>query len=175
MEWQALSSALLIASQSTHGNMARRHQHWFDDNATDIRYLIHDENAAHDAFLRNLTSRTLRERLSSKSATVQRMLRWMENNWWARKAAQIQSYAKINDTKSSYEALKRVYWPRRFSLHPFRSTDGVVIKNKELIIEGWIEYLQNLLNKVHTTDPGFLDDLPKLPVITKFDDPPSFD
>ena len=46
---------------------------------------------------------------------------------------------------------------------------------KELILERWAEYLQNLLNKVHTTDPVFLDDLPTLPIIPKLDDPPSFD
>ena len=105
MEWQALSSALIIALQSTLGNMERRHQDWFDDNATEIRSLIHDKNAAHDALLRNPTSRTLRERFSSKRATVQRKLRWMENNWWAGKVAQIQSHANINDRKSFYEAL----------------------------------------------------------------------
>ena len=75
MEWQALSSALLIASQSTLGNMERRHQDWFDDNSTDIRSLIHDKNAAHDALMRSPTSRTLRERSTSKRATVQRKLR----------------------------------------------------------------------------------------------------
>ena len=105
MEWQALFSALLTASQSTLGNMERQHQDWFDDNAADIRSLIHDKNAAHDALLRSPTSRTLRERFSSKRATVLRKLRWMENNWWAEKAAQIQSYVNIDDTKSFYEAL----------------------------------------------------------------------
>ena len=144
MEWQALSSSLLIASQSTLGSMESRHQDWFDDNATDIRSLIHDKNTAHDALLRNPNSRTLRERFSSKRATAQRKLRWMENNWWAGKAAQIQSYANINDTKSFYEALKGVYGPRRFSWHPILTTDGVLIMNKELII-------------------------------SKLDDPPSFD
>ena len=175
MEWQALSSALQTASQSTLGNMERRHQDWFDDNATDIRSLIHNKNAAHDALLRNPNSRTLRENFSSKRATVQRKLRWMENNWWAEKAAQIQSYANINDTKSFYEALKGVYGPRHFSLHHVRSTDGDLIKNKELILKRWAEYLKKQLNKVHTTDPGFLDDLRTLPIIPKLDDPPSFD
>ena len=89
--------------------------------------------------------------------------------------AQIQSYANINDTKSFYEAQKGVYEPSRFSLHPVSSTDGVLIENKELILERLSEYLQNLLNKVYTTDPGFLDDLPTLPIIPIFDDPPSFD
>ena len=71
----------------------------------------------------------------------------MENNWWSRKAAQIQSYTNINDTNSFYGALKGVYGPSRFSLHPARSTDGVLIKNKELILERLAENLQNLLSK----------------------------
>ena len=135
MEWQAPSSALLTASQSTLGNMEIRYQDWFDDNATDIRSLIHDKNAAHDALLRNPTSRTLRERFSSKRATVKRKLRWMESNWWAEKAAQIQNYANINDTTSSYEALKGVYGTSHVSLHPVRSTDGDLIMNKDVILE----------------------------------------
>ena len=86
----------------------------------------------------------------------------MENNWWAGKAAQIQSYANINDTKNFYEALKSVYGPSRF-LHPVRSTDAVLIKNMELILDRWAEYLPNyMLSKVHSTDQGFLDDLPTL-------------
>ena len=174
MEWQAPSSALPIASRSTLGNMVRRHHDWFDDNSTDIRSLIHDKNVAHDDLLRSSTSRTLHERFSSIHATVQRKLRLMENNWLARNAAQMQSYANINDTKSFIEALKGVYRPSRFSLHPVRSTNGVLIMNKELILERWAEYLQNLLNKFHTTDPGFLDDLPTLPIIPRLDDPPSF-
>ena len=60
-------------------------------------------------------------------------------------------------------------------MNPVRSTDGVLIKNKELILERWADYLQNLLNRVHTTDSGFRDDLPTLPIIPKLDDPPSFD
>ena len=109
--------------------MERRHD-WFDDNANDIRSLVHNKNAAHDVLLRNPTSRTLRERFSSIRATVKRKLRWMENNWLARKTAQIQSYASINGTKNFYEALIGVYGPGCFSLHPVRSTDGVLVKNK---------------------------------------------
>ena len=55
------------------------------------------------------------------------------------KAAQIQSYANINGTKSFYEALIGVHGPRHFSVHPVRSTDGVLIKNKELILKRWAE------------------------------------
>ena len=45
----------------------------------------------------------------------------------------------------------------------------------ELILVKWAEYRQNLLNKVHNTDPGFQDDLTKQTIILKLDDPPSFE
>ena len=134
MEWQNLSSALLIASQSTLGNMERRHQDWFYDNAAGICFLIRDKNAAHDDLMRNPTSHTLHERFPSIRAPAQRKLRWMEDNWWARKAAQIKSYANINDTKNFHGALNGVYWPSRFSFLPVKSTDGVLIRNHELIL-----------------------------------------
>ena len=105
-------------------------------------------------------------------ATVQRNLGRMESNRWAWKAAQIQSYSNINDTKSFHEAQKGVYGPRRFSLNPVRSTDGVLIKNKELIL---VRLAECLLNKVQTSDQGFLDDLPTLPIIPKHGDPTYFD
>ena len=106
---------------------------------------------------------------------MQHKQRWKENNWLVRKAAQIQSYVNINDTKSLYEALRGVYGPCPFSLHPVRSTECALIKNKELIPERWAKYLQNLIYKVHSTDPGFQDDLPTLPIIQNLDDPPSID
>ena len=77
--------------------------------------------------------------------------------------------------QSFYEALKGVYEPSRFSLHPVRNTDGVLIRNKELILERWAACLQILLNMIHKTDPGFQDDPPTLPIIQELDDPPSFD
>ena len=34
-----------------------------------------------------------------------------------------------------------------------------------MVLTRWAEYLQNLPNKVHSTDPGILDDLPTLPIM----------
>ena len=58
------------------------------------------KNAAHVALLRSPTSRILHERFSSIRVTAQLKPWWMENIWWARLAAQIQSYANINDAKT---------------------------------------------------------------------------
>ena len=153
--------------------LGEQHQDWFDENAADIRSLVHDVNAAHDALLHSPTSRTFHERFFSMRATVQRKLRWMEINWWSRKAAQ--SYADISDINNINEARNGVYGPSRLSLHPVKSTDSVWIRNKEFIFARWTEYPQNLLNKVHTTDAGILNDLPTMQIIPKLDDPLAFD
>ena len=100
--------------------MERRHHDWLDY----IRFPIHDKNAPHDALLRNPTSRTQHERFPFMRTAVQRMLRWMENNWRARKAAQIQSYGNINDTKNCYKALIGVFGPSSFSLYSIRSRNS---------------------------------------------------
>ena len=89
-------------------------------------------------------------------------------------AAQIQSYANVNDANNFHDSLIGVLGPIRFSLHPVRRTDGVLIESKELILARWAEYRQSRPNKVLTTAPSFLDDLPTLPIIPILDDPPSF-
>ena len=82
----------------------------------------------------------------------------------------MQTYGNINDAMNFHEAQKCVNGPSRLSLHPVRCVDGVLITNKKLILARWAEYLQN---KLHSTDPGFMDDLPTLPIIPKVDGPPS--
>ena len=91
------------------------------------------------------------------------------------KAAQIRNYADVNDAKSFYKALRGIYWPSRLSLHPVRSIDGALIRNKVVILTICARCLQSLLDKVHATEASFLNDLPTLPTIQNLDDPPSFD
>ena len=99
----------------------------------------------------------------------------------------LQIIAKLDDPPSFEEVEKAIFclkdnkavgpdnnpvWQHSGNI---RSTVGVLLKNKELILARLVEYLQNLLNKVHISDRGFLDDLPTLPIIPKLDGPPSFD
>ena len=109
--WQALSSALLIASQSTLAT-------WRDNIKTGSKtipltsVLLCTIRILHIMLsCVNQLQALFVNVFSSICATVQRKLKWLENNWRARKAAQIRSYANISDTKNFYEALKGVYGP----------------------------------------------------------------
>ena len=46
-----------------------------------------------------------------------------------------------------------------------------LIKNKDMILARWTEYLQNLLNMGHATDPAFPNELLILLIIANHDEP----
>ena len=80
-EWSFLSGLIMEAATETLGFSMRKHQDWFDDSLLQIRNLLHEKNAAHDASLRNPGSASLRSRWQELCSKVQRELRLMENNW----------------------------------------------------------------------------------------------
>ena len=52
--------------------------------------------------------------------------------------------------------------------------DDALMKNNDMILARWAEYLLSLPNVVHATNPCSLYDLPILPIIQKLHYPPSF-
>ena len=72
---------------------------------------MNNKNSTLDGVLPNPSSSTYHERIFSIRATVQRKLRWMENNWRVQKSAQIQIYAIVNDAKHFHDALLGVASP----------------------------------------------------------------
>ena len=62
------------AASETLGFSMRKHQDWFDDSLLQIRNLLHEKNAAHDASLRNPGSASLRSRWQELRSKVQREL-----------------------------------------------------------------------------------------------------
>ena len=90
----------------------------------------------------------------------------MQNQWWQNKAAEIQSYADNNDTRSFYDAIKQVYGPARNPRVPVRSADGaLLIKDRQRILTRWADHFSDLLNHVNPSDPSIFDKLPTLPYI----------
>jgi len=94
-----------LAAESL-GFSSKRHQDWFDDQRHDILSLLHKKNDAHDVWLRNPNSASLRQRWKELRNKVQTDLRQVQNKWWTQKAEEIQRFADTNDTQKFYEALK---------------------------------------------------------------------
>ena len=106
---------------------------------------------------------------------VQRNLRRIQNEWWSLKASELQQYADQNDQQNFYSSLKTAYGPIQSSVAPLNSADGSqLIKDKEGILNRWVEYLSDILNRVNPIDPDFVSSLPTLPQIADLDNKPEF-
>ena len=170
-----MQANILESAVNSVGYTTRRHKDWFDDNAAEIHKLVETKNKAHNAYLANPQSKTLKTQLKNLRTETQRTLRVLENNWWLGIAQEIQKHADSNNTHSFYQAIKTVYGPQRKNLAPVRSADGdTLIKDKQQILERWSEHFSSLLNHRNPTIPNIIEELPNVPQITILDELPSF-
>ena len=135
-----------------------------NDSHLEIYGLLQAKNEAHDAFLHNPNSSTLKSHWKELRSKAQQDLRYMENSWWTQKAEEIQRLADTNDSQKFYEALKAVYGPSHHKVHPLESKDGnTVIKDHDGILSRWAEHLSELLNCVNSMDPTLVDIIRQFP------------
>lgn len=174
-EWAKLRSIIHQAASVTIGFTQKQHQDWFDNSSTDIQELLGAKRKAHAALLSNPHSPLLLSHYKAIRSKTQKQLRIMENEWWLRKAQEIQRHADNNNLFAFYDAVKALYGPQRQNIVPVRSADGsVLLKEKQQILERWAEHFDSLLNKVNPTDPSVLNALPELPSVPSLDEPPKF-
>ncbi|XP_077091366.1 uncharacterized protein LOC143742394 [Siphateles boraxobius] len=126
--WANFSSAIQQAATDTIGFTSKRHHDWFDDSCPEILVLLEEKRKAFTAHLFNPQSPSLHSHWSNIPAEVQRLLRIMENDWWLRKAHEIQGYADTNNSQAFYDAIKSLYGPQKRRITPIRSADGKVLK-----------------------------------------------
>ena len=65
----------------------------------DLHDLLQKKRLAHDAVIRNPSSSSLRAHYTHVHGEAQRSIRAMKTKWWQEKAAEIESFADIKDTK----------------------------------------------------------------------------
>ena len=172
---QQFLSTVMKSATDVLGYTKRRHQDWFDENTPEIHNLLNEKRKIHDALLKHPWSHDLRNRYKNIRSETQRLLRIMENEWWLRKAQEIQGYADTNNTHGFYDAIKTVYGPQKRNITSVKSADGSILyKEKDQIIARWAEHFEHLLNHENPNDPTVLHNLPDLPPIEVLDQPPQF-
>ena len=174
-KWNSISSALYEAAAQTIGYKSKNHQDWFDDNSDTIHKQLKDMHKAHRATLENPSSVSTRQKWQRARREVQRTLRRMQNEWWMKKAHQIQSFADKNDMHNFYNAVKKIYGPINRCITPLKAADGLtILKDQHSILLRWAEHFGTLLNQESDVDPTALDELPSLPPMHNLDQPPTF-
>ena len=173
--WSTLRTAIHRAAVESVGYTRRRHQDWFDNSAPGIHNLLQEKHKALAAHLSNPQSTSLKARFNNIRAETQRTLRAMKNDWWTKKAHEIQHHADTNNSHAFYDSIKAIYGPQRKNITPVRSADGTILyKDKQQILDRWAEHFNTLLNTSYPTRMDTLADLPCLPTVTDLDSSPSF-
>ena len=170
--WERMCKLLVDTASEFLGAEARKHRDWFNENDVEIRELIRRKNEAHNRHLANPSPRNW-ENFTELRKEAQRTLRAMENEWWVRYSEEMQAFFDAGDTHNFYDSLKIAYGPLDKSIAPVRSSDGALIKDKSGILNRWAEHFCDLLNRVHPTDPNFLESVPQLETLHHLDNPPT--
>ncbi len=99
----------------------------------------------------------------------------MENEWWLKKAHEIQAFADSNNTHALYQAVKSLYGRQRHAISPVKSNDGSTLyKDKTQILEHWARHFSGLLNQQNPSDLSIITKLPNLPPVQELDNPFTF-
>ena len=172
-KWLHLKNALTQSAESVLGFRMRSHQDWFDENDDSITDLINRKNQAHSEWVRCGTLAS-KQRFKALQATVQRELRNMEDEWWNKKADEIQAYADTGNSKELFSAIKKIYGPQPSNTCPLLSADGsTLIKDRVGLTNRWREHFCKLLNRPSDVDQEALNAIPNHDPITELDNPPS--
>jgi len=81
-------------------------------------------------------------------SAAEKRVREMKEEWWSRKATQLQVAFDRNDTKTFHDGLKAVYCVRGTGSNPVRSRDGSsLITDRVGVISRWADHFRGVLNQ----------------------------
>ena len=100
----------------------------------------------------------------------------MENDWWLKKAEDMQKQADENNFAGFFRSLREVYGPQPKISNALLSRDGTTtITEPRQIIERWGEYFGELLNVEAKTDETILNLMPSFPQMYELNATPSLE
>ena len=161
--WKQIKDITYNVSNEVLGRPERKNADWFQDNDQEIQLLLEEKRRLHNAHLRANTAQTLAAFKDVKSKT-QRELRRMKDDFWNKKAEELQGFADRHDMHGLFKAIKSVYGPRSNAVAPVKSADGSTLHTDIIDIRGrWKEHFCTLLNQDGAADPDACRYLSKRP------------
>ena len=150
--WNNLKSVTYETATKVLGFPKRKMPDWFQERNEEIQELLAGKQRA---YLNHLAknSPSSKMALQTAKAKVQKEIRSIKDNWWSKKAAELQTLADKNDSQSLFTALRAIYGPRTNAIAPVKTVDGsTLLTDMKDITERWKEHFKNLLNQQDTTD-----------------------
>jgi len=85
------------------------HHDWFDDQDAEARQLLDTMHATHLAWISDKSNSSKKSAYTRAHGAAQRRLREVKNEWWAKKAQELQQAADRRDMKAFCHSLRAVY------------------------------------------------------------------
>lgn len=171
--WSSFRNAVYNAAEETIGHQKRKHQDWFDDNDLAIKRMLADKNTAHQQWLSDPLSIPKKQKFQSFRKHVQKKLREMKNDWWAKKAEELQLYADQHATRDFFSGLRMVFGPSSHTTVPVKASDGSLLTGKGEILNRWKEHFDALLNRHSSIDQSAIDSMEQRPLLDELAEPPN--
>jgi len=92
-EWPQFKSAVFDSAATVIGFSKSRHHDWFDDQDAEARQLLDTMHATHLAWINDKNNSSKKSAYSRARGAAQRRLRQMKNEWWTKKAQELQQAA----------------------------------------------------------------------------------
>ena len=127
--------------------------------------LINKMHAAHKLYIDDKNSSSKKAAYLRTKSEVQRNLRQMKENWWSKKAKEIQAAADSHNLKAFFDGLNGIFGPSKSKTSPIESKDGQKVFTEEsVIINRWAEHFKGVLNQDSNVDWTVLNSIPQQPM-----------
>ena len=81
----------------------------------------------------------------------------MQDYGLSKRTEEIQSFADRKDMKTFHDALKTVYGPKSSGTTPLPSDGSSLLTDKDIILEGWTENINSMLNRSSTINDNAIN------------------
>lgn len=164
--WQALKKAVQETSKEVLGHPNGNTPDWFWEHGEEIKVLLEEKKRRHLFHLKEDSPQS-KAALNEIKARVQREIRAMKNDWWQRKAEELQELADNQDYRGLFAGLRAIYGPKTNPVAPVRSDDGSeLLTDMQDIKERWKEHFSRLLNQDGMAHAEAGDEVNRRPIRT---------
>ena len=95
----------------------------------------------------------------------------MKNDWFVKKADQMERFYLGNNMRDFYATLREVYGPKSRYTNQIRSKDDNLLVTENNIKTIWVEHFSELLNHRSDIDQTVLNEIQQLPIDSSLDTP----
>lgn len=158
--WKNLKITITKAAGETMEKKRQNTSDWFDETDEIVQKLLNEKKKMHEIYMSNPSKENERKWKSARKI-CQNKVRMIKDNWWSKKAQELQDYINAGDSYNLYNGIKSLTGPTKRSLAILEDENGNKIQDQDKRLEKWSKYFEHLYNQEFKTDESAirLDDI----------------